>query len=32
MTEDQPEQAAVVSQPSNDVLLMKKQIANSTEQ
>ena len=32
MIEDQPEQAAVVSQPSSDVLLLKEQIADLTEQ
>ena len=32
MIEDQPEQAAVMSQPSGDVLLLKKQIADLTEQ
>ena len=32
MIEDQPEQAAVVSQPSSDVLLLKEQIANLIEQ
>ena len=32
MKEDQPEQAAAVSQPYNDVLQLKEQIANLTEQ
>ena len=32
MIEDQPEQAAVVSQPSSDVLLLKEQIADLIEQ